>query len=65
VAPTPFTIAVEDSALGDLRRRLDATRWPDEIADSGWAFGTDLHYLKSLVDLLARRVQLARSRGGP
>ena len=50
VTPTPFTIAVEDSALGDLRRRLDATRWPDEIADSGWAFGTDLHYLKSLVD---------------
>jgi pimeloyl-ACP methyl ester carboxylesterase len=48
--PKPFTISVEDAVLSDLRRRLDATRWPDEIPDSNWTFGTDLHYLKSLVD---------------
>lgn len=49
VAPKPFIISVEDEILSDLWRRLDATRWPDEIQDSNWAFGTDLRYLKSLV----------------
>jgi microsomal epoxide hydrolase len=48
--PTPFTLAVEDRVLDDLFRRLEATRWPDAIPDSGWAFGTELQYLKSLVD---------------
>jgi pimeloyl-ACP methyl ester carboxylesterase len=48
--PRPFTIAVDDAVLLDLKRRLDATRWPDEISGSDWAFGTDLQYLKRLVD---------------
>jgi pimeloyl-ACP methyl ester carboxylesterase len=47
--PRPFTISVEDTVLTDLRRRLDATRWPDETPGAGWAFGTDLQYLKSLI----------------
>src|SRR5438105_3153085 len=47
--PKPFTIVVDDTVLSDLNRRLDATRWPDEIPESGWAFGTDLQYLKALV----------------
>lgn len=49
-APRPFTIAVDDGILLDLKRRLDTTRWPDEIPGSDWAFGTDLQYLKRLVD---------------
>jgi pimeloyl-ACP methyl ester carboxylesterase len=48
--PRPFKIAVDDAALLDLKRRLDATRWPDEILDSSWTFGTDLRYLRRLVD---------------
>jgi pimeloyl-ACP methyl ester carboxylesterase len=48
--PRSFKIAVDDAALHDLKRRLDATRWPDEILDSNWAFGTNLQYLKGLVD---------------
>ena len=47
--PRPFTISVEDTVLTDLRRRLDATRWPDDTPGAGWAFGTDLQYLKSLI----------------
>lgn len=44
-----FTIAVSDDVLQDLRERLLRTRWPDEIADSGWDYGTNLAYLKELV----------------
>src|SRR6202035_538017 len=49
-APRPFTIALDDGVLLDLKRRLDATRWPDETPGPDWAFGTDLRYLRGLVD---------------
>jgi len=49
-AARPFTIAVADAVLLDLKRRLDATRWPDEVTDSNWAFGTDLQYLRTLAE---------------
>ena len=45
----PFRIAVPDAVLADLRERLARTRFPDEIADSGWTYGTDLAYLRDLV----------------
>jgi pimeloyl-ACP methyl ester carboxylesterase len=45
----PFRIAVPDAVLTDLRQRLARTRFPDEIADSGWTYGTDLAYLRGLV----------------
>jgi pimeloyl-ACP methyl ester carboxylesterase len=45
----PFRIAVEDSVLADLRERLARTRFPDEIAGSGWTYGTSLAYLRELV----------------
>jgi microsomal epoxide hydrolase len=48
--PRPFIIAIDDAVLSDLKRRLDAARWPDEVAGSEWAFGTDLQYLRTLVD---------------
>ncbi len=46
----PFTIAVSDEALGDLRARLDGTRFPDEVPDTGWEYGTPLSYLRELVE---------------
>jgi len=46
----PFTIAVEDSVLDDLRQRLADTRWPDEIPNSGWDYGSNLAYIKELVE---------------
>ena len=45
-----FRIQVPSSTLRDLRRRLEFTRWPDEILDSGWDYGTNLAYLKELVE---------------
>ncbi len=50
LAPQPFRIAVEEATLLDLKRRLDATRWPDEVSESGWAFGADLGYLRSVIN---------------
>lgn len=55
----PFTIRVEDNVLEDLRRRIVSTRWPEEIAESGWRYGTNLAYIRSLTNywqglLLAR-----------
>jgi pimeloyl-ACP methyl ester carboxylesterase len=34
--------------LDDLRRRLDATRWPAEIAGAGWSRGVPVGYLREL-----------------
>ncbi len=42
----PFTIAVPEAVLDDLRRRLANTRWPDD--DAGWEYGTALSYMKDL-----------------
>ena len=48
-APAPFRIAVPDAVLTDLRERLTRVRWPDEIPDGGWQYGTDLGTMKDLV----------------
>jgi pimeloyl-ACP methyl ester carboxylesterase len=44
-----FEIAIADEVLADLRDRLRRTRWPDQIAGSGWSYGTDSAYLRELV----------------
>jgi microsomal epoxide hydrolase len=46
----PFTVRVDDDVLEDLRERLARTRWPDQIPNSGWGYGTDLIYLRDLCD---------------
>jgi microsomal epoxide hydrolase len=47
--PTPFTIAVPEAVLDDLRQRLATTQWPDEIPTSGWQYGSNLAYIKDLL----------------
>jgi hypothetical protein len=42
---------VDDAVLVDLRERLGRVRWPDEAPGGvAWQFGTDLTYLRGLVD---------------
>ena len=48
-AITPFQIKVSDATLKDLKERLARTRFPSEIEQSGWDYGTNLAYLKDLV----------------
>ncbi|HEY6886573.1 MAG TPA: epoxide hydrolase [Solirubrobacter sp.] len=46
----PFTIAVEEPVLYDLRARLEHTRWPGPAPGEPWAQGTDLAWLHALVE---------------
>lgn len=46
----PFKIAIPDAAIEDLQRRLANTRLPDQIPGTSWEYGTDLAYLKELLD---------------
>jgi microsomal epoxide hydrolase len=48
--PLPFELHVNDDVLADLKARLTRVRWPDEVPDNRWKYGTDLPYLKSLVE---------------
>jgi pimeloyl-ACP methyl ester carboxylesterase len=42
--------AVSDAVLDDLRTRLQNTRWPSVVEGQGWSRGTDLDYLRELLD---------------
>jgi microsomal epoxide hydrolase len=46
----PFEIRIPDAVLDDLRERLARTRFPDEVNDDGWSYGTSLAYLRELCD---------------
>jgi pimeloyl-ACP methyl ester carboxylesterase len=46
----PFQIKIQESTLNDLRSRLGNIRWPDEIENINWEYGTNKRYLKSLCD---------------
>ena len=50
-----YKISVSDEVLDDLRTRLLAARWPDEISDQGWTYGTSAEYLKELCDTWATK----------
>lgn len=52
MAPTPqaFTLHVPDADIRDLEARLARTRFPDQAPGDAWAYGTDVAYLKGLVE---------------
>lgn len=45
----PFSVYASQQVLDDLKLRLSLTRWPDEILESNWSYGTDLSYMKELI----------------
>lgn len=49
----PFRIAVPAEVIADLCDRLRRTRWPDQIAGSGWSYGADTAELRALCDYWA------------
>ncbi|WP_216892296.1 epoxide hydrolase family protein [Nocardia alni] len=48
-----FTIEAPDNDLADLRRRLLATRWADDVDNEDWRYGTSRAYLEPLVEYWA------------
>jgi len=44
---------VPDDTLADLRARIRATRWPDQIPGVGWNQGTELSYLQRTLEYWA------------
>lgn len=50
----PFSIAIPQAQLDDLRERLDHVRWPDEVEGSGWNYGAKLGFMKELVSYWQR-----------
>jgi hypothetical protein len=49
-----FRIAVPDAVLADLDERLARTRWPDQLAGTGWGLGADTAYIRELADYWQR-----------
>ena len=47
---TPFTIAIADAELADLKARLGATRFPGALEGVGWDYGTEDGFLRRFVD---------------
>src|SRR5512145_641488 len=60
----PFTISVPDEVLRDLRERLERTRWPDQVEGAGWDYGTELSYLRGLVDYWAHEFDWRKEERG-
>ncbi len=45
-----FKANVDQAVLDDLRERLERTRFPGQLDDAQWSYGTELGYLRELVD---------------
>jgi microsomal epoxide hydrolase len=48
--PEDFALRVPESAIADLRERLARTRFPDQAPGEPWAYGTNVDYLRGLVE---------------
>lgn len=57
----PYVIDVPDSELDDLRHRLARTRWPAEIADAHWDYGTDQVFLRDVIEHWLHRYDWRRT----
>ncbi|OJH42512.1 epoxide hydrolase family protein [Cystobacter ferrugineus] len=50
IDPRPYTVAVPDAVLEDLRTRLERTRLTDTVEGGGWDWGMDPDALRTLLD---------------
>ena len=46
----PFVLDIPEPAIDDLRARLARTRFPDQAPGAPWAYGTDVGYLRRLIE---------------
>ena len=45
----PFTVAIPESDLNEMRRRIRATRWTGDFANDSWTYGVEKRWLQDLV----------------
>ena len=48
--PKPFRLEIAESEVEDLRTRLALTRFPDQAPEPPWTFGTDVNFMRKLID---------------
>lgn len=46
----PFEAHIPDNILLDLKRRLAAARWPDQLPGTTWEYGADIKKVRELTD---------------
>jgi pimeloyl-ACP methyl ester carboxylesterase len=49
----PFRIAIPDADVADLKTRLAATRWPEQLPGTPWQRGVPVEYLRQMADYWA------------
>jgi pimeloyl-ACP methyl ester carboxylesterase len=49
INPEAFALTIADEAIRDLQERLSRTRFPDQAPGQPWAYGTDLSYMREIV----------------
>jgi len=59
-AVTPFEVHVPEAALGDLKRRLANTRWPNKEPVADWSQGVPLEKAQALVEYWRTRYDWRR-----
>jgi pimeloyl-ACP methyl ester carboxylesterase len=50
-----FTVRIPAEEVADLKRRLAATRWPDDPDNGDWRFGVEREWLRDMVGWWAER----------
>lgn len=45
-----FEVEVANETIEDLKRRLANVRWPDQLPDAGWDYGTEMGYLQDVCE---------------
>ncbi len=60
----PFTIAVTDAELTDLRDRLSRTRWPESEPVDDWSQGAPAGYVRELCDYWENEYDWRRCESG-
>jgi len=46
----PFRCEVPEATIQDLKARLARTRFPDQLPDAGWDYGSELSFVQALCD---------------
>jgi pimeloyl-ACP methyl ester carboxylesterase len=49
VKAEPFTIAVPDAELAELRARLSNVRWADDFGNADWSYGVERGWLEDMI----------------